>query len=329
MSNLHAGIREITIKDFRGIDELKLSFVGLHDDPTQIVVLGGPNGSGKTAVLEACLLAGGQERLIRGKAGPQAIRAGTKDYHIEAVFQVQNHTEKVICESRRSGRELVPIVYFSSWRAPTLPGPVGITVGKKGKRPAKTEENRLKNIKQYFANAGAQVNFPNAPATLVEGFQAAMSDLNRAWQMFYPEQSIIIQALAELGEGLDLYLVGRPDAPALSVDLLSSGQLELLTFIGGLVTDKTPQGIMVIDEPELHLDPQWHRQLLNALQFLKPDWQIIAATHSPEIYDSVLSFERHFLLPDDDPRVKSWNAALVAGEDEQCGEDIRSAERVH
>jgi energy-coupling factor transporter ATP-binding protein EcfA2 len=314
MSDFHPGIREISIKDFRGIDELKLSFVGPRDYPSHVVVLGGPNGCGKTAVLEACLLAGGHERLIRGKAGPQAIRAGAGDYHIEATIQVQQTRTKVICESRRPGRELVPFVYYSSWRAPTLPGPVGITVGKKGKRPAKTEENRLLSIKQYFANAGAQVNFPNVPPTLVEQFRAATNDLNRAWQMFYPDQSIGVQLLTEqLGEGLDMYL-NRPDAPPLSVDLLSSGQLELLAFIGGLVIDKSPQGIMFIDEPELHLDPQWHRQVLKVLQFLKPEWQIVVATHSPDIYDSVRSFERRFLVPATDPRAKGWNAKAMTEE---------------
>ena len=113
MPDLHAGIREIHIRNFRGIDELKLSFVGPRDYPTQIVVLGGPNGSGKTSVLEACVMAGGHGGLIRGKAGPQAIRAGADDYRIEAVIQVQQTQTKVICDSRRTGRIVVPFVYYS------------------------------------------------------------------------------------------------------------------------------------------------------------------------------------------------------------------------
>lgn len=315
MSNLHAGIREITIKDFRGIDELTLSFVEPHDYPTQVVVLGGPNGSGKTSVLEACLLAVGHEKLLRGKCGSQAIRIGADNYHIDATIQVQNNKYSASIDSRKPGREIVPCVYYSSWRAPSLPGPVGITVGKKGKRPGKTEENRFLNIKQYFANAGAQASFPTTPPPFVQQYQAAIEDLNRAWRMFYPDQSITVQPLTEeLGEGFDMCVV-RPGVPRLSVDYLSSGQLELLAFIGGLIIDKSPQGIMVIDEPELHLDPQWHRQVLKVLQFLKPEWQIIVATHSPEIFDSVLSFERHFLVPEDDPRANAWISGVAQGDE--------------
>ena len=139
MSNLHAGIREITIKNFRGIDELKLSFVGLREYPTQVVVLGGPNGSGKTSVLEAILLACGYQDAVRGKAGHEAVRAGQKDYQIDATIQVQEDRKGVRCTSAGRGQRVVPCLYFSSWRASSLPGAIGITAGKRGKR---TGENR-------------------------------------------------------------------------------------------------------------------------------------------------------------------------------------------
>ncbi len=134
--------------------------------------------------------------------------------------------------------------------------------------------------------------------------------------MFYPGQWFTVEPVSDEPEsGFDIFL-NRPNQPKLAIDLLSSGQIELFTFAGDLITSKWAQGIIVIDEPELHLDPQWHRQVLKALQFLKPECQIIVATHSPEIYDSVLSFERHFLVPEDDPRAKVWEKAIGAKEDE-------------
>lgn len=73
-------------------------------------------------------------------------------------------------------------------------------------------------------------------------------------------------------------------------------------------------GIVLIDEPELHLDPLWHRSLLRSISALKPKCQIIAATHSPEVFDSVRSFERHFLVPADDPRAQAWSDQPLAEE---------------
>ncbi len=323
MSNdAHAGIREIAITDFRGIDELQLSFVGPHDYPTQVVVLGGPNGSGKTAVLEACLLACGHENLIRGKAGREAVRAGRADYQINATVQLGQQLHRVHTTSAKRGQQVVPLLYFSSWRASTLPGAIGITAGKRGKRPAKTEANRLWNIKQYFVNARAHDWYSSsgddeeASKEKEESrFSAAIDALDQVWQMFYPGQSFKVEPVGDEPEsGFDVFL-HRPNQPRLAVDLLSSGQIELFTFAGDLVISNWPEGIILIDEPELHLDPQWHRQVLRALRFLKPACQIIVATHSPEIYDSVLSFERHFLVPEDDPRAKAWLAGVAEGDE--------------
>ena len=79
-----------------------------------------------------------------------------------------------------------------------------------------------------------------------------------------------------------------------------------------MVSAKSDGGFVLIDEPELHLDPQWHRVILRALRRLQPHSQFIVATHSPEIYDSVFSFQRHLLIPKDDPRMKSWSAQDLA-----------------
>ncbi len=249
------------------------------------------------------------------------------------MCQQQHHVRST---STKRGRQVVPLLYFSSWRALTLPGAVGITAGKRGKRLPKTEENRLWTIKQYFVNAVAHDWYSSSSSSTSSSrssvrnsstssssssssgdeeestFSVAMDKLNRAWQMFYPGQSFTVEpADGDPDSGFDMFL-DRPNQPRLAVDLLSSGQLELFTFAGDLIISKWPQGIILIDEPELHLDPQWHRQVLKALQLLKPECQIIVATHSPEIYDSVMSFERHFLVPDDDPRAKVWEEAIRA-----------------
>ena len=92
----------------------------------------------------------------------------------------------------------------------------------------------------------------------------------------------------------------------LEVNLLSAGQLELFLFLGELALNEDREGIIFIDEPELHLDPQWHRLVLRTLMRLQPRAQLIVATHSPEIYDAATSYQRHYLVPEDDPRSWLW-----------------------
>ena len=113
--------------------------------------------------------------------------------------------------------------------------------------------------------------------------------------------------------GFDVFLLEGP-CPRLSVDRLSSGQLEILMITGAMIMEQEEEGIVLIDEPELHLDHQWHRSLLRSMSELKPKCQIIAATHSPEVFDSVRSFERHFLVPTGDPRADAWSDRPAAEE---------------
>ncbi len=312
MANPQIGIREISIENFRGIEQIALKWVGPSNLPTQVVVLGGPNGCGKTSILEACLLACGHPAALRGKYGSEAIRHGTADYRIEISTQSRDYQTKVTIDSKSKPKEELPCSYFSSWRAPGLIGPVSITAGKKGRRPDRTEANRFWRIKQFFVNAQAHELFPTQKMLTESRFQRAISDLNHVWQMFYPEQKFVIEPVRDDPDaGFEMYLL-QANESRLSIEFLSSGQLEIFSLAGGLIIDDFQEGIVIIDEPELHLDPQWHRQLLRALLHVKPNCQVLVATHSPEIFDSVRSFERHFLIPSDDPRAHSWKVPADA-----------------
>ena len=85
-------ITSLSIRDFRGIDRLEFDFRGPDGRPNSLVVLAGPNGYGKTAVLEAALMLAGGVNLITGLRERPAIRRGAKDYEIRAEFQAGERT---------------------------------------------------------------------------------------------------------------------------------------------------------------------------------------------------------------------------------------------
>ena len=63
---------------------------------------------------------------------------------------------------------------------------------------------------------------------------------------------------------------GRTREIDLRSDLLSAGQLELFLFLSELALNEGREGIIFIDEPEIHLDPQWHRLILRSLMAPAP-----------------------------------------------------------
>ena len=302
----------LSIRDFRGIEKLDLNFRGPDGLPNHLVVLAGPNGSGKTAVLEAALIAIGGHKLAVGPRGKPAIRKGAANYSITADCLWND--EQFTCKDEATflyphSPEAVPFWYFSSWRDPKLVGPIGVTVGRAGRRPNKNDQNRLLNVKQLLVNASAIEKYEPGQKLFEADYTKWIGEINAVWNRFNPRGGKFGVTLAESGslmEGFDvvLHLI---DGSRLEVDRLSAGQIELFLFLSALVLNDDSEGIVFIDEPELHLDPQWHALVIRSLMRLQPRAQFIVATHSPEIYDAAMSYERHFLVSKDDPRAKIWD----------------------
>jgi hypothetical protein len=66
------------------------------------------------------------------------------------------------------------------------------------------------------------------------------------------------------------------------------------------------EGIVVIDEPELHLHPQWQGVVLRALRQFAPNAQFIIASHADGPWEAAASWERALLVPESDPRSSEW-----------------------
>ena len=56
--------------------------------------------------------------------------------------------------------------------------------------------------------------------------------------------------------------------------------------LGDMVLEKTP-GIVLIDEVDLHLHPQWQQTILSDLHVIFPNVQFIVSSHAPAVINSV------------------------------------------
>lgn len=80
-------------------------------------------------------------------------------------------------------------------------------------------------------------------------------------------------------------------------DALSSGQKEIIStlFLLWRYSNNHPS-IILIDEPELHLNLEWHRGFIRQLYKFAPHSQYIIATHSEGIFSTVAQERRVLLL---------------------------------
>ncbi len=96
------------------------------------------------------------------------------------------------------------------------------------------------------------------------------------------------------------------------IDLISSGEREIINFIFGLFLEEIKDGIVIIDEPELHLHPNWQKKLIEILkkENCQNNIQMMFVTHSASfinynllnnifrIYMNNDGFSRHIKISD-------------------------------
>ena len=68
--------------------------------------------------------------------------------------------------------------------------------------------------------------------------------------------------------------------------------------LGNMVLEKTP-GVILIDEIDLHLHPQWQQTILSDLNAIFPNIQFIVTTHSPLVITNVQSSQLRILSSTD------------------------------
>ena len=326
-----AAILSLEFQQFRRWQGKKLSFLGPDEQPLPLVVLAGPNGSGKTSVLEAILLGLGRadlivrdlpaedrERFPRGRLGPTESLgmqillwengpvhppARLSGIHSSAGADWGRHIPlgRAILDDQASQKWDI-VEYFSSTRKPAFVGP--LQDSPKGRPPDNNEANRIwRFLHLLLQQQSRRVNPRYQGSTLDLEW---LDQLNRFWRKFRAD-----------GTSLDLDLVDPEDREKTewnlylfhqqtricSLDALSSGEIQILNMVVPFITRTEPfQGILLIDEPELHLHPEWQVGLLPALATLLPDAQIIAATHSALIREHAYSFENYLLVEEGDPR---------------------------
>lgn len=327
----------IEIEGFRVFQKhFQVSLRSPVGSPSDVVVIAGPNGTGKTSLLEAILLALGREKLIEdtliSEASEDHWRARVPDEStIALVFDVTSAVGTELgpytpCEVRllrtasdwslflikdgelhllqdqvrESFLSDMSIEYFSSWRGQFQLG--GLRASATLSEIPQDERYRLYRFKQRIINERSAKGFSPRQTRDAEW----LARLNEVWSSWHDSKDTRIDAI-ETGDEerpFDLFIVRDFELGTQLVcplDMSSSGELEWITLAGILITEDF-RGLLLIDEPELHLHPQWQARLLPTLRKLAPEAQLLVATHSSYPWDQALPYQRVLLLLPNDPR---------------------------
>ena len=184
-----------------------------------------------------------------------------------------------------------PLMYFHSYRR-IAEGRVetGKMIGSGNGRPPK--------LPAVDAFKAALVQAMMGQKGLLEGIETAQADetMGTLCSLMSEYAGVTIDKLRVSPDNSIELRVSEGGGKSFPLDGLSSGQKEIIStlFLIWMHTHSAP-GIVLIDEPELHLNAEWQVGIVRRLADLVPGNQLILATHSEDVFASVEADHRFML----------------------------------
>jgi ABC-type lipoprotein export system ATPase subunit len=308
------------------VKSLNLDIGPLHEPARRRLVLQGANGSGKSTILETILtlwrLWGEWLELGQGAA---VNKDDLSEYLLTSAFAAvqlagmpdkrptwiclggRNHwndlQEKdpesiftgLFCDRSRFARVEVPPGDFLDRRHRSLAGsesfpnivyfpPEGRTI-----RPPERPRAEIIDTTQFNWTAvyDASVNLDSILLTVQARSPEQFAECLRLVNLALEHRQKRIVGFGSRGR---LVVKGRTEAGAEyehPIEALSSGERQILLMVGFVVAFLRPGGIVLIDEPDLHIHIVMVTQLLQTLEMVvrARNGQLIVASHSERVWD--------------------------------------------
>jgi ABC-type cobalamin/Fe3+-siderophores transport system ATPase subunit len=313
------------------------------NDLADVVVLAGPNGVGKTRLLDAIVnhlrSPGGGEITVQAKVsatvGSEQEAWGKLELdltdpedaaRLAQTLQVGRRRRKwssslVNFESDRSIRNLQPLQWTWDMEDPEEEDiSWDLTFGFMRDRFQDTLHSIFRMIegqKQKIANRAVQLKREGHDSMRL-GFADPMEEFKRVFEMLLgPKRLADPQARLQRLQ----YIQGDQ---TLDFETLSSGEREVVNIAFDFLLRQPRDCIVFFDEPELHLHPELSYKLLRTLRSVGERNQFVLSTHSPEIISSSLDQSVTFISPAKQEPDGTWaNQAIPVLESDETNQALR------
>lgn len=271
-------------------------------------VLLGDNGVGKSSILKAIDL------VYRADEGPiyadRMLRVGAShgSIHVETSSGRSFRTELLRSTSGVQVRHApgvrleaegqlvlgLPPLRSLSWRRES--GPSG---GETSRRPSPSDllpllagdlDPRLDSLKQRIVNCDYRIKDAETKGVDASAQRRLLEDLTHAMREFTDKLAV---EFLEVDAATNAVYVNTVDG-RLPIEALSQGTGALIAWVSFIIQrlhDTATEGevplrrpaIVLVDELDAHLHPDWQQQLTHRLETLFPGVQFLGTTHSPLI----------------------------------------------
>ena len=284
-------IKNVEIKNVGGIKELKISFSGAMN------IICGPNGIGKSTILDAIAFMFSRhatnikKNVMSEEAGSIKIAILINDSVNDYVSNIENFAPSVHMIFNSEIPDIRYLIRFDTER--NLPYTRLASIGED---PRRDEESI-----SYQNNKG--VSYNDLKGWLGKRFLLEDSQKGIFTENSKRNLSLALSCITQLnsdycfshidGRNFDIF-VNTPNGQ-IWYEYLSSGFKSCIAIIIGIIQEIELRfvkediyaadfdGIIIIDEIEMHLHPDWQARITEVMTAMFPHTQFIVTTHSPHV----------------------------------------------
>ena len=288
-------LKKIRFDNHEILNNLQVNFCNSNGIPLNTVVIIGNNGTGKTTLLKSLF---------------DSFEVDDKAYHVKNILEIELHPGCFYTSVQLDDREVGMLD----------PDIIGLNIDKDAPKvvymPAEINFDKLKKVDNTFKFSSKFLNVVDQSITEnVPSFIA--TKINK--EIFKNRNKIIGEVIDKVCDeinsifsimDLDVKLIGLSEdedtkpvfknrlGKEFDINGLSSGEKQL--FLRGLSLKflEVNNSIILIDEPEISLHPEWQQKIIKVYENIGTNNQLIIATHSPHIVGDIKAEQLRILIKD-------------------------------
>ena len=306
-------IKNLHIKEFKGLRDISINFEK-NDEPLDLVVLAGSNGSGKTRVLESIkdyfeshidiqeIKIINNLQIFFEKEEKECIdKIGSEKYFYSTLkyFSLNDKKENLNDSSYlviKKNLLILPKIIYVPTEINFQKIDIAITnLVQKYEFLNIVDTNLIKDIPSYIATKMISAMLKNKNEKVGDVQKKVFNEINEIFENLSID--VKVEDISQDGRNITLFTNSSGDE--FDINELSSGEKQLFLRTLAIKMLNPENSIILIDEPELSLHPKWQQKIVDVYRKIGENNQIIIATHSPHILGSVRK-ENIMLLDKDD-----------------------------
>lgn len=287
-------VKKLYVEEFKGFKNFTVKI----NERTTVLI--GENGTGKTTLLEIIYnILAGNEQFFSSVQNFKSVLLELKDNTTIKFVRNNNRCEKYIndkqIEEESDFFKMHKVLYFPTevaFKNYEVTGAKKMDI--EDKDIMLTSEKMSRELKQFLVNEKYQDLNDIANGNIENANR--IDRYKRIYNAFLKDKKFVgidnesFEPIFELNDTKE----------QITIDKLSSGEKQIFYRAGSLIQYGDKKDIIVlIDEPEISMHPEWQQKILVFYENINPKAQFIFATHSPHIVSACKGEEIRVIVKKD------------------------------